>query len=50
MFVCGRSLGSPVVVICEREDLDRATVDQQLYVGMSQVRNHCIVVAPPAVP
>jgi superfamily I DNA/RNA helicase len=44
-----KGLESPVVVLCELEDLDRRTRDQQLYVGMSRARNHCIVVAPPAV-
>ncbi|MEJ7826485.1 MAG: NERD domain-containing protein/DEAD/DEAH box helicase [Solirubrobacteraceae bacterium] len=43
-----KGLESPVVVLCELEDLDTATLNQQLYVGMSRARNHCIVVAPPA--
>jgi superfamily I DNA/RNA helicase len=43
-----KGLESPVVVLCELEDLDSATLDQQLYVGMSRARNHCVVVAPPA--
>jgi len=43
-----KGLESPVVVLCELEDLDTATLKQQLYVGMSRARNHCIVVAPPA--
>jgi superfamily I DNA/RNA helicase len=43
-----KGLESPVVVLCELEDLDIGTVDQQLYVGMSRARNHCLVVAPPA--
>ena len=33
-------------VLCELEDLDEATRDRQLYVGMSRARNHCVVVAP----
>ena len=45
-----KGLESPVVVLCELEDLDEATRDQQLYVGISRARNHCIVLAPgPAV-
>ncbi len=43
-----KGLESPVVVLCELEDLDRATLNQQLYVGVSRARNHCVVVAPPA--
>ena len=43
-----KGLESPVVVLCELEDLDSATLNQQLYVGMSRARNHCVVVAPPA--
>ena len=39
-------LESPVVVLCELEDLDDETIDQQLYVGFSRARNHCVVVAP----
>jgi superfamily I DNA/RNA helicase len=45
-----KGLESPVVVLCELEDLDAATLNQQLYVGMSRARNHCVVVAPPAAP
>ena len=41
-----KGLESPVVVLCELEDLDEATRDQQLYVGISRARNHCVVVAP----
>ena len=43
-----KGLESPVVVLCELEDLDVATLNRQLYVGMSRARNHCVVVAPPA--
>ncbi len=43
-----KGLESPVVVLCELEDLDTATLNQQLYVGMSRARNHCVLVAPPA--
>jgi superfamily I DNA/RNA helicase len=41
-----KGLESPVVVLCELEDLDDATIDQQLYVGISRARNHCVIVAP----
>jgi hypothetical protein len=41
-----KGLESPVVILCELEDLDRETMDQQLYVGISRARNHCVVVAP----
>jgi hypothetical protein len=43
-----KGLESPVVVLCELEDLDGASRDQQLYVGLSRARNHCVIVAPPA--
>ena len=43
-----KGLESPVVVLCELEDLDDATRDQQLYVGISRAKNHCVIVAPPA--
>ena len=41
-----KGLESPVVVLCELEDLDRESRDQQLYVGVSRARNHCVIVAP----
>ena len=41
-----KGLESPVVVLCELEDTDEPTRDQQLYVGLSRARNHCVVVAP----
>ena len=41
-----KGLESPVVILCELEDIDGETIDQQLYVGFSRARNHCIVVAP----
>jgi hypothetical protein len=44
-----KGLESPVVILCELEDLDEATYAQQLYVGLSRARNHCVIVAPPAV-
>jgi UvrD-like helicase C-terminal domain len=44
-----KGLESPVVVLCELEDLDHESRDQQLYVGISRARNHCVLVAP-AVP
>jgi len=43
-----KGLESPVVVLCELEDIDDMTQDQQLYVGISRARNHCVVVVPPA--
>lgn len=44
-----KGLESPVVVLCELEDLDEATRIQQLYVGVSRARNHCgIVTRAPA--
>ena len=30
-------------VLCEPEDLDDMSRDQQLYVGISRARNHCVV-------
>jgi superfamily I DNA and RNA helicase len=44
-----KGLESPVVILTELEDLDDATREQQLYVGLSRARNHCVIVAPPAV-
>lgn len=41
-----KGLESPVVVLCELEDLDEETRNQQLYVGMSRARNHCVLVVP----
>jgi hypothetical protein len=41
-----KGLESPVVILCELEDLDDETIGQQLYVGFSRARNHCVVVAP----
>jgi superfamily I DNA/RNA helicase len=43
-----KGLESPVVVLCELEDLDDATLDQQLYVAISHARNHCVVIVPEA--
>ncbi|MGI8440111.1 MAG: ATP-binding domain-containing protein [Thermoleophilaceae bacterium] len=43
-----KGLESPVVVLCELEGLDDMTQDQQLYVGLSRAKNHCVVVAPGA--
>lgn len=42
-----KGLESPVVILCELEDLDD-TMDQQLYVGLSRARNHCVIVGPGA--
>lgn len=41
-----KGLESPVAILCELEDVDDATIDQQLYVGFSRAKNHCLVVAP----
>ncbi len=41
-----KGLETPVVILCELEDIDEETLDQQLYVGISRARNHCVVVAP----
>lgn len=41
-----KGLEAPVVILCELEDLDEETRDQQLYVGMSRAKNHCVVVVP----
>jgi UvrD-like helicase family protein len=41
-----KGLESPVVVLCELENLDDETRNQQLYVGMSRARSHCVLVAP----
>jgi hypothetical protein len=43
-----KGLESPVVVLCELEDLPSDSMDAQLYVGMSRARNHCVVIAPRA--
>jgi NAD(P)-dependent dehydrogenase (short-subunit alcohol dehydrogenase family) len=43
-----KGLESSVVVLCELGDLDDESRDNQLYVGMSRARNHCVVVAPRA--
>ena len=34
--------------LCELEDIDAETMDEQLYVGFSRAKSHCMVVAPPA--
>ncbi len=41
-----KGLESPVVILCELEDLPEDTKQHQLYVGMSRARNHCVIVAP----
>ena len=41
-----KGLESPVVILCELEDLDDETLGQQLYVAVSRARNHVVVVAP----
>jgi hypothetical protein len=37
-----------VVILCELGDLDQESRDNQIYVGMSRARNHCVIVAPKA--
>jgi superfamily I DNA/RNA helicase len=39
-----KGLEASVVVLCELEDLDEATAEQQLYVGLSRAKNHCVIV------
>lgn len=41
-----KGLESPVVVLCELDNLDDASRDSQLYVGLSRAKNHCVIVAP----
>ena len=41
-----KGLESPVVVLCELEDLDDMTQSQQLYVAISRARNHVVAVLP----
>ena len=41
-----KGLEAPAVILCELEDLDPQTKDQQLYVGLSRARNYCAIVAP----
>ena len=43
-----KGLEAAVVVLCELEDLDPDSRDQQLYVGLSRARNHAVIVAPEA--
>ena len=43
-----KGLESPVVVLCELEDLDDMTQSQQLYVAISRARNHVVAVLPGA--
>jgi len=42
-----KGLESPVVVLCELEDLDGESERSQLYTGISRARTHCVIVAPP---
>jgi len=42
-----KGLEASVVVLCELEDVEEETMDQQLYVGFSRAKTHCVVVAPP---
>jgi superfamily I DNA and RNA helicase len=41
-----KGLESPVVILCELDNLDAESRDSQLYVGLSRARNHCVIVAP----
>jgi hypothetical protein len=43
-----KGLESSVVVLCELEGLPDETLDQQLYVGLSRAKTHCVVIAPPS--
>ena len=43
-----KGLESPAVVLCELDNVADDARDQQLYVGLSRARNHCVIVAPPA--
>jgi hypothetical protein len=43
-----KGLESPVVVLCELEDLGDLSRSQQLYVGLSRARNHVVLVVPGA--
>jgi hypothetical protein len=42
-----KGLEAPVVILCELEDLDDQTADQQRYVGLSRAKHHCVVVQGP---
>jgi hypothetical protein len=41
-----KGLESPVVVLCEVEDLGDLSRSQQLYVALSRARNHVVIVVP----
>jgi len=41
-----KGLESPAVILCELENLDDMTSDQQLYVGLSRARNYVAIVVP----
>ena len=41
-----KGLESPVVVLCELDNIGDESRDSQLYVGLSRARNHCVIVAP----
>jgi hypothetical protein len=43
-----KGLESPAVVLCELDNVVGDNQKQQLYVGLSRARNHCVIVAPPA--
>ena len=43
-----KGLESPVVVLCELEDLDGMARNQQLYVAISRARSHVVAVLPGA--
>jgi len=39
-----KGLEAPVVILCELDDLEEQTREQQLYVGISRARSHCVIV------
>ncbi len=41
-----KGLEASVVVLCELEDVEEETMNQQLYVGVSRAKTHCVVVVP----
>jgi hypothetical protein len=43
-----KGLESPVVILCELDNLDEESRDNQLYVGLSRARNHCVILVPDA--
>lgn len=41
-----KGLESSVVILCELDGIDSQTIDQQLYVGLSRAKTHCVIVGP----